>query len=98
MLSQEFGRDATPAEIKAYTLAVNNASANSPQTTTTTTTPTSWNPNGSALDTESQTAQTGGIDPTQTIRDQAVADPEHARWQAAGVYFPAILKALGAVA
>ena len=31
VLSQEFGRDATPAEIRAYTLAVNNASASSPQ-------------------------------------------------------------------
>lgn len=87
IMRRELGRAPTSAELKAYTIAVNQASAQNPQTVTTYT-----DPSGNT----SNTTQ-GGIDPNQVMIDKVRADPQRAAYQAAAVYFPDVMRALGAV-
>ncbi len=105
ILQQELGRRATPAELKAFTIAVNAASVQSPSVTTTQQTLNgTTNPDGTTASTgggTSNSVTSGGYsanDANQTILDQVRGTPEDNRYQAAGVYFPALLKALGAMA
>lgn len=93
ILRSELGRGPTQAELAAYTIAVNAASAANPQVTTTTT---QFDQEGQASFQDSSTA--GGIDPNQVMLDRVRNDPERARYQAAAVYLPDVFKALGAVA
>ena len=92
ILRKELGRGPTKAELTAYTIAVNNASKSSPEVSTQTVTQ-----DGSG-NTSSSTVNSGGIDPAQVITDSARTNPERAKYQAAAVYLPTLLNALGAVA
>lgn len=92
ILRKELGRGPTKAELAAYTIAVNNASKASPEVSTQTVT------QDVAGNTSSSAVNSGGIDPAQVITDSARTNPERARYQAAAVYLPTLLNALGAVA
>ena len=94
ILQHELGRDPTAAEVHAFTLAVNHASAMNPTITTSQQYPAG--PNGEAPFTATTT--TGGIDPNQILLDQVRSSPEHAKVDAAAVFYPAVLQALGAIA
>lgn len=94
ILQRELMRDPTDAEVKAFTLAINHQSALNPTITTSQQYPAGAD--GAAPFTA--TTQTGGIDPNQILLDQVRSSPEHAKVDAAAVFYPALLQALGSVA
>lgn len=93
VLQKELGRDPTDAEVKAYTVAINQQSALHPIITT----QQQYPANGDQAPFTAQTT-TGGIDPNQILLDQVRSSPEHAAYDAAANYYPAVLQALGAIA
>lgn len=103
ILQQELGRDPSQKELKAFTLAVNKASAANPVTTVEQSQDTGIDPvTGQPTGQNVQRVSTGGgsqsaFDPSQTITDMVQGSQEHADYQAAAVYFPAVMQALGAV-
>lgn len=105
ILQKELGRSPTDSEMKAYTAAVNHAAAMNPVTMTEAgSTPSDQiDPTtGAPLVADTQKVYSGGgpysaYDPTKTIEDMVRATPEHAQYQAAVDYFPAVMQALGAV-
>lgn len=89
----EVGRDPTDAEVRAITQVINQQSTLHPTITTSQQYPASGN---NAPFTA--TTSTGGIDPNQILLDQVRSSQEHANFDAAAVYYPAVLQALGALA
>lgn len=91
ILQNELGRDPTPSELRAFTVAVNAAAKQNPTVTTSQ----QGNPDGSG---QNQVVTYGGaFDPTQTIDEMVKKTDEYAQYQAAVDYFPAVMQALGAV-
>ena len=79
---QERGRDATPKELDVVAKAVNAALRQAPSTTYT---------DGA---TNPANVTTTGTDVTDVIRQQALANPEAAKYQAATTYYDALLQAI----
>lgn len=91
ILQNELGRDPTPSELRAFTVAVNIAAKQNPAVTTSQ----QANPDGTG---DNQVVTYGGsFDPTQTIDEMVKKTDEYAQYQAAVDYFPAVMQALGAV-
>lgn len=91
ILQNNLGRDPTPQELHAFTVAVNAAAQKNPQVVTRD----QANQDGSG-DTQ-QVVYGGQFDPTQTIDNMVKKTDEYAHYQAAVDYFPAVMQALGAI-
>ena len=91
VLQDEFGRDPTESELKAYVTAVNKAAEANPVVTTTTGT----YKKGDLVARDQQ--QSGGVDATQVIRDSVEDDPEAVAYQSAAEYYPLAMQALNSV-
>jgi len=91
VLQQELGRDPTAAELRSYTIAVNQAAQANPVVTRTA------NDGTDPANTVSSSTTSGGIDPQQVILDQVRQDPEHAQYQASTLYYQAALNALNSI-
>jgi hypothetical protein len=107
-MHNELGRKPTADEVRAFTIAVNAASAANPVMTTTTTTPTGSatqggvDQNGVPFDAQPTSANSasvthGGIDANQIMTQSAQANPEYGQMQASN-YLNALLHSLGATA
>lgn len=97
VLQQELGRNPTAAEMKAYTIAVNQASAANPQIVNSQYRNTQFDAQGNPIARETQNVSSSEMfDPTLTIEQQARATQEAQNYRAQGFY-DAAMKALGAV-
>lgn len=85
------GREPTDAELRTYTNSLQQAMKANP---TVTTSSQKYDANGNAVG-EATSTTTGGLDPQQFVADQLSTDPQAEEYQAAAVYFPALLAALG---
>lgn len=98
VLQRELGRDPSEDEIRAYTVAANQAAARNPHLITERTRVTKFDEKGNPIDTETeQTVEGERFDPTETIEDLAEGTEEHEAYKAAAVYMPALMQALGSV-
>lgn len=93
MLSGLLGRRATEQELDDYVTTLRSFERNHPDTQTTTT-----HYNAKGVRTSSNTVTKQGADPTTMMEDKVRGTDEYASYQAAGVYFPLLLQALGATA
>lgn len=97
ILRQELGRGPTDAEVKAYTIAANQAAAANPQIVTTRTRNTAFDAQGNPISQETQRSVSGDpFDPSLTIEQQA-RGTEEAKAYAAQNYYNAAMQALGAI-
>lgn len=93
VLQRELGRNPTASELRAYTLAVNEAALANPTKVTEQGTKSA---DGSVTD-SARVVSGANFDPTQEIEEMVRGTKEHDDFQAAAVYYPALLQALGAV-
>ena len=93
ILQQELGRNPTASEMKAFTAAVNQASMDNPQTVTRQTTQNADGTTSSAV----TSVEGGNFDPNAVILDEVDDSQEFKDFQAASVYYPALLQALDSV-
>lgn len=91
VLQQELGRNPTSSEMKAFTAAVNAASLLHPQTVTR-----QQVDDGQGGTSAVSTVTGGNFDPNAVIDAQVHGTQEYNDFQAASVYFPALMQAVGA--
>lgn len=100
LFKEQMGRDATDNELARYSSMLIGGYRDNPQTTTstTTTTPSDFAPDGSVINSTSETTSTstGAFNPSGMLTKKAQADPEYGAYQAATTYFNALMQAIGA--
>lgn len=92
VLQQELGRNPTSSEMKAFTAAVNMASMQHPQTVTR-----QQVDDGQGGTSAVSTVTGGSFDPNAVIEAQVNGTQEFKDFQAASVYYPALIQALDSV-
>lgn len=93
VLSSTLGRRATQEELDDFVTTLKTYEKANPAVRTTTT---RYNKQGSPV--RSTATVTGGGDPRAMLEEQAMETPEYASYQAAGIYFPLLMQAIGATA
>jgi len=91
VISQTLGRRATQEELDDFVTTLRSYEKDNPVTETTTA---RYNKQGRLV--RSSKVTSGGGNPTAMLEEQAMETPEYASYQAAGIYFPLLLQALGA--